>query len=125
MNDQFNYPQTLFLNTTYNLSLTYSDQNNNPINLTGYSAIFAAGYCNQSDTINNTAVNNCSVTLGGAAGTIVVTMTAAQTAALESLFTGQTCDKINFNYSLTITDTLGNVTPLLAGILTVSNKVRA
>jgi len=70
---------------TFGLSMTYKDANGTVINLTGYTArMQVRSKANASTTIVSlTSSPAAGITLGGAAGTIVISISATSTAALE------------------------------------------
>lgn len=106
---------------TLNLAFTWStkDQNNvkTPVNLTGYSAKLQMRETYDSATSANAAISfsttpttaQGTITLGGTAGTIIVTATAAQTSAI-TIDSGV--------WDLELTDGTGVVTRLLEGKVT-------
>ena len=96
--------------TTLSKQLTYRIDGT-PVNLTGYTARLVVRVKQSSTSSLLTLTNSAGLTLGGAAGTIAITISATQTAALPAggLF-----------YFLEITSGGGIVTRLVAGQLEVS-----
>lgn len=98
---------------TFSLTLTYKDSNDAAINLTGYSArLQMRKNINDSSTVVS-LTESSGLTLGGAAGTIVITISATTTASL---------DPAEGVYDLEI-ETGGVVTRLLSGTYEVSREV--
>ena len=102
---------TIYQGGTFTYTITWTDQNNALINLTGYAAELKAR-SSISDTLPflDMTSSNGQITLGGAAGTVTLTLTASQTAALP-LGTGV--------YDLKMTSPSGNQDFLLQGSLTI------
>jgi hypothetical protein len=84
-----------------------------PVNLTGYSASLQIRPFPLSTTLLYDASAN--ITLGGAAGTITLSIPAGTTEGFSTWWSGV--------YDLLLTDPSGNVTRLLAGTVTVSPGV--
>lgn len=98
---------------TFSLSLTYKDTNDNPIDLTGYSArLQMRKRINDSDTVVS-LTDSSGIELGGDTGTIVITISATATAAL---------DPVEGVYDLEL-ETGGIVTRLLSGTYEVLREV--
>jgi hypothetical protein len=103
--------------SSYDYVYTWLDSNNNPVNLTGYSARLhvVTDLINKSPilTITNdgTTAPNTSLILGGAAGTIEITATAAATTAM-TYFTGK--------YALLVESGSGVITKLMEGSVVVN-----
>ena len=93
-------------NADFNMSVTYDDATGQPINLTLYSAKMQirAGYSEPDAVI--TLTNGSGITLGGAAGTVGIKVTAAQNA----LLTGSK----SYVYDLVLTSS-SNVVRLVEG----------
>ena len=69
---------------TFNPVFTWKDENNALVNLTGYTAKMQGRTTFKSrSTFFNLTTENGGITLGGAAGTIALLLTATQTAALN------------------------------------------
>lgn len=94
------------------VTVTYTDSNGTPVNLTGYSASFeiSTDY-NTPATLALTSPT--SITLGGALGTIAVHASASQTAIPEG----------NYVAELVVTSGSGVQTSLLKGPFVVKPKV--
>lgn len=68
---------------TFSLVLTWKDENGSPIDLTGYSAkMQVRSSPTATDVITEFSTTNARIALGGSAGTITLSMTAADTAAI-------------------------------------------
>lgn len=90
--------------STFALTFTYEDQDEVVIDLTGYTARLKAKVdYSQTSAVIDLTTSNGGITLGGAAGTIALAMTAAATAALTApqtlyydleLILGSTVDRI-------------------------------
>lgn len=100
--------------TTFNLPLTWKDENGVVIDITGYSAAMQIR-----DSINDTGTpllsltDGSGITLGGAAGTIDIVISKTQNNfGQKTLF-----------YDLIMTDTLGQDTMLIKGTFTSKPKV--
>ena len=115
------YNLTIEQGTTLNLDLTYRDSDNNPIDLTGYSAKMQIKsdyadknpktYLTLSSSLN---ADNTGLTLGGASGSINIFVSAPSSSA------------INFDsavYDLEITSITGLVTRLLEGNVKLNREV--
>lgn len=96
---------------TFTLSATWKDSGGSPVDLTGYTATFKAT-CEKTSTTSliNLSSPSSGIILGGALGTIDVTMTDTQTAAL---------DDIAGFYELKLISGSGVVTTILEGAITV------
>ena len=70
---------------TFGLSMTYKDANGTVINLTGYTARMQVRSKASAPTtiLSLSSISAAGITLGGAAGTIVINISASGTAALE------------------------------------------
>ncbi len=100
---------------TVSLSCTYKDDDGNAVNLTGYTAALTIRPSADSDVALLSLTQVSGITLGGALGTIVVALTATQTAAL-------TAGRPAAVFDLEITSG-ATVTPLLKGTLNVYRGV--
>jgi hypothetical protein len=101
---------------TFSLEVTYQDANGDPINLTGYTARMHVRLKREdTDTLLVLTTENGRIALGGAAGTVTLTVTAADTAALD--WTGPAV------YDLELISGGGVVTRLLMGRVTLSKEV--
>lgn len=110
-----NYDITIYQGTTYNQQFTWKDQNDTPINLTGYTARMMARTSVDAPTpfITLTTANG-GIALGGAAGTITLVMNDSGTSGLTNT---------SGVYDLEVIDGSGNVNRLLQGNLFVSAEV--
>lgn len=100
---------------TFQLTLTWKDSAGTAIDLTGYSARMQVRetYSSSSTIVSLTQASG--ITLGGAAGTIAILISAATTAALTAPFSGV--------YDLELVSGAGIVTRLVQGTATVSPEV--
>jgi hypothetical protein len=105
---------TLEEGTDFQTTLTWKDSNDQPIDLTGFSAKMqirkTAGL---TGTPELELTDAAGLTLGGALGTIIVNITAVQ-----NIFGSK-----SFVYDLILTDGAGTITPLLRGTITSIAKV--
>ena len=109
------YDITIEQGATYSQVFTWKDANGASINLTGYTArMQARESVDTATTFIALTTENGGIALGGAAGTVGLTMIATATAAL-SIFNGV--------YDLELISGAGVVTRLLEGSLTVSPEV--
>jgi hypothetical protein len=101
---------SIYIGATFQLTLTWTDGDDVPVDLTGYTA--ACTIRADQDTILSLTTTNGRIVLGGTAGTIVMTVDADDTAALTA---------VNAAYDLMLTsgDDPAIVTPLVAGLCTV------
>lgn len=100
--------------TTFNPVLTWKNEDNTLVNLTGYTAKMQGRNTVSSPvTLFNLTTENGGITLGGVLGTISLFMSAAQTTALIS----------NGVYDLKLISAGGLVTRLLQGTITLSTEV--
>ena len=108
------YDITIEQGATFSLVITYKD-NDTPVSLTGYTARMQvrATLESASTLVELTTANN-RIALGGAAGTITLTISATDTAALTS---GRGV------YDLELVSGSGIVTRLLQGVATISRNV--
>lgn len=101
--------------TTFNPVLTYQDADANLIDLTGYTARMKIKNARTDATaLEELTTENGGITLGGAAGTIALLFTDAETTAM-TWETGV--------YDLELVSGSGVVTRLLQGVVTVSAEV--
>jgi len=68
--------------STFSLVLTYKDSNGDAINLTGYTARMQMRRNHQDDSLIDLTTENGRIALGGVAGTVTLTISATDTAAL-------------------------------------------
>ncbi len=100
--------------TTFNPIMTYTDENDNPIDLTGFTARMQIRLKRTStDVIHELTTENGGITLGGAAGTIALLITDVDTAAFSF--------KPSI-YDLELISSGGIVTRLLQGSVTLSTE---
>lgn len=108
-------------NETWRRTITYKDPSGNPINLTGYTAVMHVRESYQAPAAALTLdTTNGGITLGGAAGTIALVMTATQTAALKALDAAGTRDSL---YELDLIAPSGDRVPLMTGRLPVMRRL--
>jgi len=101
---------------TLSLVATWKDASGTAINLTGYTARLSVRTHHSSDTVLlSLTTANGGIALGGAAGTITVTATAVQTAALTAPVTGV--------YDLELVSSGGVVTRLIEGGAVITPEV--
>ncbi len=106
---------TINQGATFELTITYKDSAGTAINLTGYTARMQVRETYSSSSTVVSLTNGSGITLGGAAGTIAILISATTTAALTAPFSGV--------YDLEIVTAGGVVTRLLQGAATVSPEV--
>jgi hypothetical protein len=109
------YDITIYQGATFSQQFTWKDQAGTPINLTGYTARMMARTSIDAPAAFltlNTA--NGGIALGGAAGTITLNLSDAQTAAI-SVMQGV--------YDLELIDSLAKVIRLLEGSVVISPEV--
>ena len=97
------------------VTFVYKDAAGTPINITGYTAALQIRdtYADSTTDLSLTSPSG-GITITGATGTIAVTATAVQTAAIAAG---------NYVYDLEITSTGGIVTRLVQGKISVSPQV--
>lgn len=96
-------------------TLVWQDENETPINLTGYTARMQVRPTVQSNTVLvSLTTENGAITLGGATGEVRLELTATQTNALPA---GRAV------YDLELVSTYGFVTRLVEGSFTVKAQV--
>jgi len=100
---------------TYSITATWAGSDGNLVNLTGYTARLQIRESYAATTTLISLTNASGITLGGAAGTIAITITAAQTTALSAPGFGV--------YDLELVSAGGVVTRLLEGDVTISAEV--
>lgn len=110
------YPITFEQGTPFQLVYTWTDNNGNPVDVTGYSAKLkvVTDLINKVQILNfvssGSGTPNTSIVLGGAAGTVTVNATAAATGAMN-FDTGY--------YALLVESAGAEITKLLEGTVTV------
>jgi len=100
---------------TFTRTITWKDSAGAAINLTGYTARMQIRERVESATALVSLTSSSGITLGGAAGTVVITITAALTDALPNMKKGV--------YDLELVSAGGIVTRLLQGEVVVSPQV--
>ena len=106
--------------STFSLTHTWRDGSSTLVNLTGYSARLQVRDRLSPHAIvlqDSGAGGNLTITLGGAAGTIVYAVTAANTAAIQ-----ETTQRIKYDYDLEMVSGAGVVIRLLQGEWIVDGK---
>lgn len=106
---------TINQGATFELTITWKDSAGTAINLSGYTARMQVRETYSSTTPIVSLTNGAGITLGGAAGTIAIVISATTTAALAAPFSGV--------YDLEIVSAGGVVTRLVQGTATVSAEV--
>lgn len=99
---------------TYTDQVVFRDSAGALVNLTGYTAAMKIRPTKESSTVSLSLTHSAGLALGGAAGTVDITISAAQTTALDSG---------NFVYDLKVTSAGGVATRLIEGNVTVSADV--
>lgn len=108
------YNTTIDQGSVWSVVLVYTDSNNTPVNLTGYTAAMQLRQNYNSATADLTLTTaNGGITIVGATGTITITATAVQTGALDPGF---------YVYDLELTSG-SNISRLIQGQLTVAEQV--
>jgi hypothetical protein len=108
------YDLTIEQGATFSQLITYKD-NGVPVSLTGYTArMQVRATLESASTLVELTTANGRIALGGAAGTITLTISATDTAALTS---GRGV------YDLELVSGSGIVTRLLQGVATISRNV--
>ncbi len=70
---------------TFSRTITWTDSARNPYNITGYTArMHVRETANASSTITTLTTENSRITLGGTAGTVTLTISAADTANITA-----------------------------------------
>lgn len=106
------YNITVYKGTTFQLSPSWNIDNL-PVDLTGYSADMQVRDVSN-NLITEISTANGRATLTPALGTVNLTLTASQTAALAAGV---------YNYALNLTDSASNVYQILNGTFTVNASV--
>ena len=106
------YNITVYKGTTFQLSPTWK-VDNLPVDLTGYSADMQVRDVSN-NLITELSTANGRAVISAALGTVALTLTATQTAALAAG---------NYNYALNLTDSAGNVYQILQGAFIVNASV--
>ena len=109
------YNFTIYQGATFNPTLTWQDGAGNNVNLTGYTgALMARDKVESEAPFITLTTENGGITLGGAAGTVALYMSAAATAAL---------DREQGFYDLKLTSGAGVVTRLVGGAIAIEPQV--
>jgi len=110
-----NYNLVIYQGATFSQNFIWKDPDQNPIDVTGYTARMMARGAVSSPTpfIDLTTVNG-GITLGGATGSVTINMTAAQTSAIN--------ETVGL-YDLELVSGGGQVTRFLQGIVTISKEI--
>ena len=106
------YNISVYKGTTFQLSPTWK-VDNLPVDLTGYTADMQVRDVSNS-LITELSTGNGRAVINAALGTVALTLTATQTAALAAG---------NYNYALNLTDSAGNVYQILQGAFIVNTSV--
>jgi len=105
---------TMRTGVDFNLPMTWRDETNSLVNLTGFGAAMQIRWSpNDTGTPLLSLTDGAGITLGGAAGTIDIKITDTQNAFIPGVL----------YYDLIMTDTAGDKIPLVAGTITVKPKV--
>ena len=107
------YDITIEQGVTFQLNLTWKDSNDAPLNLTGYSARMQVRETYDSEDTLVSLTSPGDITLGGALGTILITIQPAVTSILQF---------VEGVYDLELVSA-GVVTRLLQGKATISREV--
>lgn len=107
------YDFTIYQGATFSRVLTWKDENDTAINLTGYTARMQIRQRITGDTLIALTTENGRIALGGSAGTVTLTISASDTAAI-------TTDGV---YDLELVSGSEVVTRLLQGTVTLSKEV--
>ena len=108
------YNTTIDQGSVWSVVLVYTDSNNTPVNLTGYTAAMQLRQNYNSEVADLTLTTaNGGITIVGATGTITITATAVQTGLLDPGF---------YVYDLELTSG-SNISRLIQGQLTVAEQV--
>ncbi len=108
------YNATIDQGSVWSVVLVYTDSNNTPVNLTGYTAAMQLRQNYNSEVANLTLTTaNGGISIVGATGTITINATATQTGLLDPGF---------YVYDLELTSG-SNISRLIQGQLTVAEQV--
>ena len=109
------YNATIDQGATWSATVLYKDSTGAAINLTGFTAAMQVRQQYSSETADLTlTTSNGGITITGATGTVLITMTAAQTRDLEEGY---------YVYDVELTSPSALVTRLIQGQLTVAPEV--
>jgi len=109
------YNLTIEQGTTLSRTLTWTDSNDALVDLTNYTARAKVRDGYDGTAVVDLTTENGGITLGGALGTVVLSMSAADTAALSVLKDGR--------WDLELVSAGGTVTRLVQGKCTISREV--
>lgn len=110
--------------TTFRKTITWKDSSSTPVNLTGYTArMQVRASFTSSGTIASLTTSNGGITLGGAAGTVALYISATDTAAFSTASPSQFADAFVGVYDLELVSASGDVTRLLHGDFIVNPEV--
>lgn len=99
---------------TWKLSLTYTNSQGSPIDLTNYTARMQARVSYDSTAVALNLTNGTGITLGGTAGTVNLLVPASTTAAIGAA---------QYVYDMELVSNSGEVTRLIEGTLVVTPEV--
>lgn len=109
------YHLTIYQGASFSQNMIWQDQEEEPIDLTGYTArMMARASLGATSPFISLTTENGGITLGGDEGTILLAMTAAQTEALT--------ESVGL-YDLELVAPGGGVVRLLQGNITVNKEV--
>lgn len=108
-----NHDFTIYQGATFSEVLTWRDSSEELVNLTGYTARMQVRNRIDGDTVVSLTTENSRIELGGSAGTITLTISATDTAALSE----------GGVYDLELISAGGIVTRLLEGAVAFSKEV--
>lgn len=109
------YDITIEQGTNFSLNLTYKDSAQAPIDLTGYTAkMQMRPFASSARVFFERSTTNGTISLGGAAGTVLITATAEETAALNFL---------NAVYDIELYSPIDTTIRLLQGKVIMSQEV--
>jgi hypothetical protein len=110
--------------STFELYLTVKDSAGTTKNLTDYSAQMQIRSSYSSTTVTETLSSaSGEIVIGGASGTINLSLSAARTAAIKVDLTNKKPPRSVYVYDLELTDTNNKVSKLLYGDVTVYGEV--
>ncbi len=110
-----NYNLVIYQGANLSQVFTWQDSNQTPVNLTGYTARMQARTSITADPpFISLTTENGGIALGGSAGTVTLTMTAAQTASI--------IETVGV-YDLELVSPSGIVTRFLQGAVIISREV--
>lgn len=107
------YDITIEQGSTFTRTITWKDENDTAVNLTGYSARLQMRESVDASSTFISLTNGSGITLGGVAGTILIEISATDTAAITQ----------SGVYDLELVSGAGVVTRLLQGNVILSKEV--